>query len=156
AIAGEGAKVMRVTGSYDEAVAAARQWARDRPAAALVQDTAWPGYERGPGWIVEGYSTLFGDLDAQLAAPGAGPAGLVAVPGGAGWLAQGDGAHYRAAGDAGPGGRTAVLSVEPDTAACLLASLRTGVPVSVPTAGTIMAGLNCGTVSSIAWPYLAG
>jgi len=49
-----------------------------------------------------------------------------------------------------------VLSVEPDTAACLLASLRTGVLVPVPTAGTIMAGLNCGTVSSIAWPYLAG
>jgi diaminopropionate ammonia-lyase len=155
AIAGEGAKVVRVTGSYDKAVAAARAWARDRPAAALVQDTAWPGYERVPGWIVEGYSTLFGELDAQLAAAGAGPAALVAVPVGVGSLAQAAVAHYRA-GAAGPGGRTAVLSVEPDTAACLLASLRTGVPVSVPTAGTIMAGLNCGTVSSIAWPYLAG
>ena len=156
AIAGEGAKVVRVTGSYDEAVAAARAWARNRPAAALVQDTAWPGYERVPGWIVEGYSTLFGELDAQLAAAGAGPAGLVAVPVGVGSLAQAAVAHYRAAGAAGPGGRTAVLSVEPDTAACLLASLRTGVLVPVPTAGTIMAGLNCGTVSSIAWPYLAG
>jgi diaminopropionate ammonia-lyase len=155
AIAGEGAKVVRVTGSYDKAVAAARAWARDRPAAALVQDTAWPGYERVPSWIVEGYSTLFGELDAQLAAASAGPAALVAVPVGVGSLAQAAVAHYRA-GAAGPGGRTAVLSVEPDTAACLLASLRTGVPVSVPTAGTIMAGLNCGTVSSIAWPYLAG
>jgi diaminopropionate ammonia-lyase len=49
-----------------------------------------------------------------------------------------------------------VLAVEPDTAACLLASLRSGAPVSIPTAGTIMAGLNCGTISSIAWPVLAG
>jgi diaminopropionate ammonia-lyase len=45
--------------------------------------------------------------------------------------------------------------VEPDTAACLLASLRAGQPVSVPTANTIMAGLNCGTISSTAWPYFS-
>jgi diaminopropionate ammonia-lyase len=36
----------------------------------------------------------------------------------------------------------------------LLASLQAGTPVTVPTANTIMAGLNCGTVSSAAWPYL--
>jgi diaminopropionate ammonia-lyase len=33
--------------------------------------------------------------------------------------------------------------------------LRRGTPVPVPTAATIMAGLNCGTVSTIAWPYLS-
>ena len=44
--------------------------------------------------------------------------------------------------------------MEPETAACLLASLHAGTPVSVPTAATIMAGLNCGTVSAAAWPYL--
>jgi diaminopropionate ammonia-lyase len=38
----------------------------------------------------------------------------------------------------------------------LLASLRAGTPVTVPAANTVMAGLNCGTVSSIAWPVLAG
>ena len=87
AITGEGAKVVQVAGGYDEAVAAARQWAQDRPAAALVQDTAWPGYEQVPGWIVEGYSTLFAELDAQLAEIGAGPPALVAVPVGVGSLA---------------------------------------------------------------------
>ncbi len=177
AIAGEGAEVVEVAGSYDEAVAAARQWAEGRSAAALVQDTAWPGYEQVPGWIVEGYSTLFGELDAQLAAAGAGATALVAVPVGVGSLAQAAVAHYRDPGSAGRGGRaaggwpgrgqnsapgqpppsaTAVLAVEPDTAACLLASLRSGAPVSIPTASTIMAGLNCGTISSIAWPVLAG
>jgi len=49
-----------------------------------------------------------------------------------------------------------VLSVEPVAAACLLASLQAGTPVTVPTANTIMTGLYCGTVSSLAWPYLAG
>ena len=105
AIAGEGAEVVEVAGSYDEAVAAARQWAEDRSAAALVQDTAWPGYEQVPGWIVEGYSTLFGELDAQLAAAGAGATALVAVPVGVGSLAQAAVAHYRDPGSAGRGGR---------------------------------------------------
>jgi len=155
AIGAEGAQVVQVAGSYDEAVAAAGRWAEDQPAAALVQDTAWPGYEQVPSWIVEGYSTLFAELDSQLAAAAAGPAALVAVPVGVGSLAQAAVTHYRSPGGAEPDGLTAVLSVEPDTAACLLASLRAGVQVSIPTAGTVMAGLNCGTVSSIAWPYLA-
>jgi diaminopropionate ammonia-lyase len=171
AIAGEGAEVVRVAGSYDDAVAEARQWAQGHQGAALVQDTAWPRYEEVPGWIVDGYSTLFGELDAQLADAGAGPAALVAVPVGVGSLAQAAVVHYRSAGgragerwpergqDFAPRqpspSATAVLSVEPDTAACLLASLRAGMPVTIPTANTVMAGLNCGTISSIAWPYLS-
>ena len=158
AIAGEGADVTQVAGSYDEAVAAAAAWARGRPGAELVQDTAWPGYEQVPGWIVEGYSTLFAETDAQLAAAGAAPPDLVVVPVGVGSLAQAAVAHYRAE-DAPPVAEprtgTALLAVEPDTAACLLASLRAGRPASVATAGTIMAGLNCGTVSTTAWPYLS-
>jgi diaminopropionate ammonia-lyase len=47
-----------------------------------------------------------------------------------------------------------VLAVEPDTAACVLASLRAGDLRTVPTGSTVMAGLNCGTPSSAAWPYL--
>jgi diaminopropionate ammonia-lyase len=47
-----------------------------------------------------------------------------------------------------------VLSVEPDIAACVLASLHAGHPVAVETGSTVMAGLNCGTVSASAWPVL--
>jgi diaminopropionate ammonia-lyase len=163
AITGEGAEVTRVAGSYDEAVAAAAAWTRGHPGTELVQDTAWPGYQRVPRWIAEGYSTLFAETDAQLAAAGAAPPALIAVPVGVGSLAQAAVAHYRAqdappsqAQDAPPGqARPALLAVEPDTAACLLASLRAGTPVPVATAETIMAGLNCGTVSAIAWPYLS-
>jgi diaminopropionate ammonia-lyase len=154
AIASEGAEVIQVPGSYDEAVAAAGQWAMAHPGAALVQDTAWPGYEQVPAWIVEGYSTLFAELDAQLETARAARPTLVAVPVGVGSLAQAAVAHFRAHGH--PRDVAAVLAVEPDTAACLLASLRAGRPVSVPTANTIMAGLNCGTISSTAWPYFTG
>jgi diaminopropionate ammonia-lyase len=49
----------------------------------------------------------------------------------------------------------AILAVEPVTAACVTASLAAGKPVSVDTStATIMAGLNCGTVSTIAWPVI--
>ena len=168
AIASENAEVTQINGSYDDAVATARVWAGDHPGAALIQDTAWPGYEDVPAWTVESYSTLFAELDAQLTAADAGPPSLVAVPVGVGSLAQAAVAHYRASvtseGWPGrgqnsapkqPSSATAVLAVEPETAACLLASLRAGKPTTIPTADTIMAGLNCGSISSSAWPYLS-
>lgn len=150
AIAAEGAEVTPVAGAYDDAVRQAARTAEE-PLSVLVQDTAWPGYEQTPGWIVEGYSTLFTEIDGQLRAAGAGPAGLVAIPVGVGSLAQAVVTHYRSRpADPAP----ALLSVEPDTAACVLASLTGAQPVTVPTGATSMAGLNCGTPSSIAWPVL--
>ncbi|MFI6470086.1 diaminopropionate ammonia-lyase [Streptomyces sp. NPDC050516] len=151
AIAAERAQVTRVAGPYDEAVRLAAE-ASAAADSVLVQDTAWPGYERIPGWIVEGYSTLCAEIDEQLTAAGAaaGP-GLVAVPVGVGSLAQAVVTHYRSR----PSGRApALLSVEPEAAACVLESLPLGAPVSITTGVTTMAGLNCGTPSSIAWPYL--
>ena len=152
AIEDEGALVTLVPGSYDEAVRRAADATTGRQDTVLVQDTAWPGYERIPGWIVEGYSTLFAEIDAQLGATGAGSPDLVVVPVGVGSLAQAAVAHYRSR--AGGSVPTALLAVEPDTAACVLASLDRRAPVSVPTGATTMAGLNCGTVSSLAWPFL--
>ncbi|MER7492989.1 diaminopropionate ammonia-lyase [Streptomyces pharetrae] len=153
AIAAERAEVTEVPGNYDDAVRLAAEAAAG-PDAVLVQDTAWPGYERIPRWIVEGYSTLCAEIDEQLAAAGVteGP-DLVSVPVGVGSLAQAVVTHYRSR----PSGHApALLSVEPDAAACVLRSLVLGRPVTVETGETTMAGLNCGTPSSIAWPYLRG
>lgn len=149
AIKAAGAGLTEVPGPYDEAVRTAAKEAAADPSALLVQDTAWPGYERVPGWIVEGYSTLFTEIDEQLAEVGAAPAGLVAVPVGVGSLAQAAVTHYRS----GPA-RPTVLSVEPDAAPCVLMSLHHGGPLTVETGSTAMAGLNCATPSSLAWPVL--
>jgi diaminopropionate ammonia-lyase len=46
------------------------------------------------------------------------------------------------------------IAVEPETAACLTASLRAGEPTVVATPGTTMAGLDCAEVSPAAWPSL--
>ncbi|HEY3735726.1 MAG TPA: diaminopropionate ammonia-lyase [Streptosporangiaceae bacterium] len=156
AIAGEGATVTRVDGPYDLAVQHAAAFAGARPEAELIQDMAWPGYQEVPRWIADGYATMLHEIDAQLAAL-AGPTvpGLIVVPAGVGSLAQAVVAHCRSgplASDAVTA--TAVLSVEPDGAACVLASLLAGELRTVPTAGTNMTGLNCGTPSAAAWPYL--
>jgi len=145
-IADEGAKVVWVDGDYDDTVRQAAAFAGDQPDRALVQDTAWAGYEQVPAWIVQGYQTLLDEVDAQL---GTAP-DLVVVPVGVGSLAEAVVRHYRRPGAAHP----SVLSVEPDTAACVLASLASARPTTVPTAATVMAGLNCGTISSSAWPVL--
>jgi hypothetical protein len=38
--------------------------AGDQPGRALVQDTAWAGYEQVPAWIVPGYQTLLDEVVA--------------------------------------------------------------------------------------------
>jgi diaminopropionate ammonia-lyase len=148
AIAGEGATVVRTGLGYDDAVRHAAASTAGRAADLLVQDTAWPGYEEVPAWIVQGYRTLFGEIDAQHP----GHPDLVVVPTGVGSLLQAAIEHHRTPGRAH---RPALLAVEPVTAACVTRSLRAGEPVTVDTATpTAMAGLNCGTVSSTAWPAI--
>jgi diaminopropionate ammonia-lyase len=158
AIRGEGAEVVEVDAGYDQTVAAAADYAADN-AGVLVQDTAWDGYEEVPGWIVDGYSTLFREIDSQLREAGHASPDLICVPTGVGSLLQAALAHYRRAeansGQGGEGADTAVVSVEPDSAACMGPSLAQGHPVSVETGHTIMSGLNCGTPSSLAWPLIS-
>jgi len=150
AITEEGAQVTEITGTYDDAVRLAVK-AAGEPEAELVQDAGWPGYEQVPGWIVDGYSTLFAEVDQQLAAAGSASPALVVIPAGVGSLAQAAITHYRSRpGSAG----TSLLTVEPGSAACVLASLVRGEPGTITTGETIMAGLNCGTPSLLAWPYL--
>lgn len=150
AIADEGGDVVEVGGTYDEAVQAAASAAAES-GALLVQDMAWDGYEEVPGWIVEGYATLFAEVDERLAVEGS-VADLAVVPAGVGSLLQGALAHYRGE---RTGGATRVMSVEPDSADCVRVSLNAGRMVAVETGTTVMAGLNCGTVSTLAWPYIA-
>lgn len=147
-IASEGAKVTVVEGDYDFAIERANQESSWSENALLVQDTAFEGYEEIPSWIVEGYSTMLHELDTQLASQDAKPTTIV-TPVGVGSLAHAVVTHAKAD-DRG----TTVLTVEPDTAACLHKSLKAGTRTPLTTSKTIMSGLNCGTVSSTAWTIL--
>src|ERR687897_2930688 len=64
AIAGEGAEVVVVRGTYDEAVERSYEEAGER--SLVVSDMSWPGYERTPAWVIEGYSTMLWEIDDEL------------------------------------------------------------------------------------------
>lgn len=147
AIVDEGAEVIRIDGDYDLAVETAAKNAIETDSL-IIQDTAWDGYEDVPSWIVEGYSTMVSEVDEQLAEAGL-KADFVLVPTGVGSLLQGVIAHYRS-----QTGGAKVVSVEPVNAGGVFESLKAGKLVSVQTQTTIMAGLNCGTPSSLAMPFI--
>lgn len=89
---------------------------------------------------------MMGEIDGQL---GDQKADLVITPAGVGSLAQAVVSHYKVEGRS-----TKVMIVEPDTSACVYHNLRDGKVQSIETTATIMNGLNCGTVSTAAWPIL--
>jgi diaminopropionate ammonia-lyase len=149
AIAGEGAEVITVDGSYDDAVRIMRDEA-DAQGWTIISDTAWPGYERIPRLIMLGYTHMLDEV-AQAPLYGA-PFDFIFVQGGVGGLlcamASWCAFHRR---DSPP----RVIAVEPTSAACLQASARAGRPVAVtgPLA-TTMAGLRNREVSPPAFEAL--
>jgi len=149
----EGADVRVIDGNYDAAVeqikadAAAHGWL-------VISDTSWPGYTRIPGWIQAAYTTIFREMEHDLHRADGPGVDIVVVPGGVGALAAAAAWYYVARYGVR---RPKLVCVEPLSAACLLASARTadGTPVAVSGAlDSIMAGLNCGTPSTIAWPLI--
>lgn len=151
AIRSEGATVVEVDGTYDETVA--RAAALEGEDVLLIQDHGWPGYEEIPAWVAEGYETIFAEIEDELVLRRQPPYDLVLVQIGVGTLASAVVRHYRREELAA---RPALVGVEPVGAACVLRSVQAGAPVmlSVGADASIMAGLNCGTPSSAAWPSL--
>lgn len=142
AIESEGAWVTRIEGSYDEAVKYAADLESER--CVVISDTSWPGYTMVPSWIVEGYSTIFWEIDDELADI---PSHVV-VQIGVGSLAAAVVRHYHRT-------RAAIIGVEPQTSPSLMQSARKGSLVSVqPRYDSVMSGLNCGVPSRLAWPML--
>jgi diaminopropionate ammonia-lyase len=148
AIADEGAEVIVVDGGYDDAV---RLSAEDEErGSVVVSDTSWPGYETIPGAVIDGYSTIFWEVDEALRRSDAADPDVVFVPVGVGALAAAAVRHYRRPGLFSP---PALVAVEPVNASCLMASVRAGAVVTLDTRqDSIMSGLNCGTPSIVAWP----
>lgn len=147
-LAEEGARVVVVQGDYDDAVREAWYAAQTTNKSLLVQDTAFEGYEKVPKWVEEGYATMMSEVDEQLTDMGL-TGSLTIVPVGVGSLAHAVSGYCKSR----PTPHS-VVTVEPDSAPCLTASLEAGKPTTVPTSPTVMDGMNCGTVSTTAWPGL--
>jgi diaminopropionate ammonia-lyase len=147
AIARYGAEIRRVPGTYDDAV---REAARAAEAHGwhVVSDTAWPGYTEVPRDIMQGYRLMPDEAADQWTGD---PPTHVFIQGGVGGVAAAVSIHLRARIQAAP----ALIVVEPDRAACLLASAELGERTAIPgDLDTIMAGLACGEPSLLAWQEL--
>jgi diaminopropionate ammonia-lyase len=151
AIASEGATVTVVDGGYDDAVARSAQDASER--CLVISDTSWEGYEEVPAWVIEGYGTVFSEIEEQLA--GRAAPDMIAVPIGVGALAAAVVRHYWS-GSGSLDDRPRIVGVEPTSAACVLESVAAGEIVTLDhPQDSIMAGLNCATPSLIAWPTVS-
>ena len=146
AIAGFGAEVVVVPGTYDDAVRHAAVVA-EQEGWQIVSDTSWPGYADLPRHVMQGYAVLAAEILEAEPQPT-----HVFVPGGVGGLAAGVLSWLWEL--KGPE-RPVFVVVEPDQAACLFLSAERGEPTTFPgELDTIMAGLACGEPSMLAWRLL--
>lgn len=148
AIARFGAEMRRVAGTYDDSVLEASRVAKEQ-GWTVVSDTSWPGYERIPGLVMQGYTVIVREALQQLDRPPT----HVFVQAGVGGIAAALAAHLALAlGEQRP----TFIVVDPARAACIFETAKAGQPVKVAhTEPTVMAMLECYEPSPIAWRVLS-
>jgi diaminopropionate ammonia-lyase len=148
AIADYGAEIVRIDGSYDDAVRRA-----DTDATLghrlVVSDTSYPGYEDIPRHVMQGYSVLVEEALLQL--EGSLPT-HVFIQAGVGGLAAAVAAYLWESYGAD---RPTFVIAEPQGAACLFETVRAGeVTRFRGELDTIMGCLSCAEPSPLAWRIL--
>ncbi len=143
------ARVVRVNGTYDEAV---RQAAADARANGwhVVSDTSYTGYMDVPRDVMQGYTVMVEEAMSQL--PASERPTHVFIQGGVGGLPAAVCGHLW---ETWGRQRPRLVVVEPHNADCLYRSAMAGQPVTADgDLDTVMAGLACGEVSLLAWAIL--
>ncbi len=151
AIAAFGAEVRRVPGNYDDSV---RRCAADSAAHGwqVISDTAYGDYVDVPRQVMQGYCVMAEEAARDLASHGEAPPTHTFIQAGCGGLAAAVIAHLW---DRWGSQRPRLIIVEPERADCVYRSVEAGHQVQVTgDLDTIMAGLACGEVSSVAWTIL--
>lgn len=151
AIEKEGATVIQIQGTYDDACVAAEKLCQEN-GWTLVQDTAWEGYEEIPAYIMAGYLTHFKELEDSIHQFPLPSIDFVFLQAGVGsWAASGIFYYLSRYGK----NRPKIILVEPTEANGILASFHAGERIQ-PNCSfeTIMAGLNCGLPSKSAWEFI--
>jgi diaminopropionate ammonia-lyase len=148
AIARFGAEMVQVAGSYDDSVEEAARVA-DKNRWTIVSDTSWPGYERIPALVMQGYTAIVREALRQSPELPT----HVFVQAGVGGVAAAVAGHLAVAlADQRP----RFVVVEPARAACVYESARAGRPVKIEQGEpTVMAMLECYEPSLIAWRVLS-
>jgi len=155
AIEKEGAEVLLIDQGYDIAVKMANARVNDgnktseNHSWSLIQDTAWNGYEEVPLDIMRGYWTQAHEITKQI---GKEKIDVLLLQSGVGSWAASVVIYILKQWQNPP----LFIGVEPHSANCLFESIKAGHRVSVESnvTTTTMAGLNCGSVSTLAWKIL--
>ena len=150
AIRALGARTHRTDLNYDETVRIAAQAASEN-GWYVVSDTSYEGYVDTPRDVMQGYTVLAREIVDQWEGERPIPTHLF-VQGGVGGLAAAVTAHLW---EQWQEDRPITAIVEPETAACILATGMAGSLTTVPGPHTtIMAGLACGETSPLAWEII--
>ncbi|ODT05716.1 MAG: diaminopropionate ammonia-lyase [Mesorhizobium sp. SCN 65-20] len=148
AIARYGAEMVRVAGTYDDSVAEAARVCESK-GWTVVSDTSWPGYERIPGLVMQGYTAIMREALEKLPAPPT----HVFVQAGVGGIAAATAAYLA---DRFGEARPTFVVVDPARAACIFETARAGHPVKLQHGEpTVMAMLECYEPSLLAWRILS-
>lgn len=143
-----GAEVRRAGVNYDESMLAARNACEENDWT-LISDSSWKGYEDIPLKVMQGYSIISEEISENFAAAGHWPT-HVFLQAGVGGLAGGLVNHIRLSWPHQP----LIIIVEPETAACLLQSVRAGAMTQIKAPGTNMGRLDCAEASMLAFEIL--
>ncbi|MDA3920812.1 MAG: diaminopropionate ammonia-lyase [Salinisphaera sp.] len=148
AIESFGARIVRVKGNYDDSIVEASRVA-EQNGWTILSDMSWEGYEHIPSLVMQGYTAIVRESLATLDAP---PTHVFLQAGVGGFAAAIAGHMNVVLGE----NRPHVTVVDPENAACLLASARAGRPVKLDHGrSTVMAMLECYEPSMVAFRVLS-
>jgi diaminopropionate ammonia-lyase len=154
AIQGEGARIVRTEGSYEDSVRQMAQESEER-GYLVISDTGYEDYTEIPKLITAGYFTLFSEVEEEIAAEQLPAPDYLFLQGGVGSFASsGIVFFYGLSTQSKP---PTIVTVEPVEADCLLASAASPEGSAQYSSGrlrTRMSGLNCGFPSTVAWPII--
>ena len=152
-IRAQGAQAEITDLNYDDAVRLANRMGKEH-GWILVQDTAWPGYEEIPAWIMQGYGTMANEAAEQLRQVGINRPTHVFVQAGVGSLAGAVIGYFT---NLFPNDPPTFVVMEARAADCLYQGALAGDGQPRIVEGdlkTIMAGLACGEPNILSWDIL--
>jgi len=142
-----GAEVIRVKGNYDNSLKECIKQSNENKWE-IVQDVSWEGYKEVPKLIMAGYTIMikeiFDEIDSNSITH-------VFLQAGVGGMAAAMIAGFAKLSKNIP----KFIVIEPENADCVFKSIQNNKPTSIDIKKeTVMGGMSCGDVSSIAWEIL--
>ena len=141
------AEVIRVKGNYDNSLKKCIEQS-DKNNWEIVQDVSWEGYKEVPKLIMAGYTIMIKEIIDEI---DKNSITHVFLQAGVGGMAAAMIAGFAKLSKNIP----QFIIVEPESADCVFQSVKNNKPTTVDiTKETVMGGMSCGDVSSIAWEIL--